>query len=57
MPGEPLDTRPLPEFEEIVADVSTAQVPWMASLGGMAIPTVVFSREKFIKGFFSKNQL
>ena len=57
MPGEPLDTRPLPEFEEIVADVSTAQVPWMASLGGMAIPTVVFSREKFIKVFFSKNQL
>ena len=35
MPGEPLDTRPLPEFEEIVADVSTAQVPWMASLGGL----------------------
>ena len=35
VPGEPLDTRPLPEFEEIVADVSTAQVPWMASLGGL----------------------
>ena len=35
VPGEPLDTRPLPEFEEIEADVSTAQVPWMASLGGL----------------------
>ena len=37
MPGEPLDTRkPLEsEIDEVVKDVSGAQVPWMVSLGGL----------------------
>ena len=34
VPGEPLDSRPLPEDEEVDKDVSSSQVPWMTSLGG-----------------------
>ena len=34
VPGQPLDSRPLPEEEEVDTDVSTSQVPWMTSLGG-----------------------
>ena len=34
VPGEPKSSRPLPEEDEVDADVSSAQVPWMTSLGG-----------------------
>ena len=33
VPGEPVSSRPLPEEDER-EDVSSSQVPWMASLGG-----------------------
>ena len=34
VPGEPLSSRPLPKEDDIDNDVSSAQVPWMTSLGG-----------------------
>ena len=34
VPGEPKSARPLPKEDEADDDVSSAQVPWMASLGG-----------------------
>ena len=34
VPGEPKSSRPLPEEDDRDNDVSSAQVPWMTSLGG-----------------------
>ena len=34
VPGEPKSSRPLPEEDDRDDDVSSAQVPWMTSLGG-----------------------
>ena len=34
VPGDTISTRPLPKSDEKDDDVTLAQVPWMASLGG-----------------------